>query len=406
MPLLLLVDTTLAIARGWQLTEARGLIVFPLLAGLWVVFTFVLLIVPPYRRWIGRHSVKLFAASCGVMIGLLLGEWVIDTVAPRAPFHRRTPNAVYEFEPNSFAMPGVFDKATTTINTQGLRGDELPGRNVEAAYRILFVGGGTTECLYLDDSEAWPALVGEHLRANELPCDVAAAAVADYSSGHHLRFLQDSNVVRQTDCVVVMPGAGDLLRTVLQQPISGKRPPFWMRSALADLLQEIWNVRLEHGLVFDNTGEEISVMRWGRPIAEFDFDAALDQDLTAYKERIRGMIAAANEQGVRIVFIGQPSLWSEFLTPLGVSRLRWALDPTSPRDWEALQATNLQAALERYNRVTAEVCQQEGVEFIDTAAMNGREQYFYDDFHLNEAGCRRLAESVGNSLLESQPSPR
>ncbi len=406
VPGLLLVDTAIASSFGWRLNEARGLIVVPLLAAMFVVVSVALLVFSTYRRWLARTSGKLFLASCGLLLGLGFGELVIAALAPRAPFHRRMPNMVYEFEPNSFALPGVFEAATMTINRQGLRGSELPALEQDDTYRMVCIGGGTTECCYLDDDETWPSLVSMHMKEHDFPCLLAAAAVAEYASGHHLRFLRTAGSLDQADCALVLVGGNDLLRTILQQPVSGATPPIWLRSGLADLVQEIWNVQLGHGLILDTTGEEISVMRWGRPIAEFDLEQAIERDLVEYSERIREMIAAARQRKFRIVFISQPCIWAEFLSSLGTSRLRWAREPTSPRQWQALEAGKLREALERYNHVVAAACKDEGVGFIDCSTMNGREEYFYADFHLNEAGCRRLAEIVGEFLREHGASLR
>jgi len=404
VPILLLLDTTIAVLLGWRVNEARGLIVIPLLAMVLIVVSIVPVVFASYRRWLARRSGKFLLASCAILLGLGLGEFVISVVAPRAVFHRRLPNTVYHCEPNSFALPGVFDAASMTINSQGLRGLELPKSN--EAYRILCVGGGTTECCYLDDAETWPSLVGEHLGEEGSPCRVAAAGVTDYASGHHLRFLRNAKIIDHVDCALVMTGVNDLLRTVLRQPVGGATPPLWMQSKLADLLKELWNVQLGHGLILDPSGEEISVMRWGRPIAEFDLEPAIGRDLVTFATRIHEMIATAKQRGIRIAFVSQTCLWDEFLSPLGTSRLRWAREPTSPRQWKALEAAKLREALERYNRVVADTCEDEGVEFIDSSSMNGVEKFFYDDFHLNEAGCRRLAEIVGEYLHEHQRSPQ
>ena len=56
-------------------------------------------------------------------------------------------------------MPGVSAPTRFSINRDGIRGDPLGNH----ALRILAVGGSTTECLYLDDQKAWPALLQRRL---------------------------------------------------------------------------------------------------------------------------------------------------------------------------------------------------------------------------------------------------
>ncbi len=401
LPLLLIIDTAAAAIDGWQLHEAGGLVVLPVLAVATLVASIALLAFLSIRQFLARNARRLLLASCGLVMGLGIGELVISSYAPPAPFHCRAPRAVYEFEPNSFAMPGVFGPAVMSFNKKGLRGAEISGAGND--YRILCAGGSSTECCYLDDTETWPTLLQSQLEQRGFACRVSAATVSSYASGHHLRFLRNADIVDRVDCVVLLVGANDLLRTILRQSVSGATPPLWSRSRMADLLQRLWNVQLGNGLIFDVSGEEISVMRWGRPITEFDLWAAIESDLESYAGRIRATIAAARQRNVRVVFVSQPCLWAEFLTSLATSRLRWAGEPTSPRRWEALEATSLRNALDRYNSVLADVCDEAGVEFVDAATMSGVEQYFYDDFHLNESGCRRLTAIVSEHLLSHAP---
>lgn len=56
----------------------------------------------------------------------------------------------------STVLPGISEAGGFHTNSEGIRGDEFAS---EQKYRILAVGGSTTECLYLDDKEAWPYLL-------------------------------------------------------------------------------------------------------------------------------------------------------------------------------------------------------------------------------------------------------
>ena len=67
------------------------------------------------------------------------------------------PNHEYLFHPNSSIFSGISGESHFTINSLGYRGNEI--KNHADEYRILIVGGSTSECLYLDNTETWPYLL-------------------------------------------------------------------------------------------------------------------------------------------------------------------------------------------------------------------------------------------------------
>jgi hypothetical protein len=60
---------------------------------------------------------------------------------------------------------------------------------------------------------------------------------------------------------------------------------------------------------------------------------------------------------------------------------------------------SLEKGIEAYNTALRDVCNQEGVECIDTASLNGRESFYYDDAHYNEAGARFMADILSRHFL-------
>ena len=121
--------------------------------------------------------------------------------------------------------------------------------------------------------------------------------------------------------------------------------------------------------------------------------AALDD----YERRLRAIIAAARAAGVRLVFVCQPALWDEFLTPQGKKRLLYAREIPFPRPWKYLKAGNLRDALDQFNERLQAVCASAQVECVTTLLeLNGREACFYDDFLLSERGCREVAQRLSD----------
>jgi hypothetical protein len=85
-----------------------------------------------------------------LLFALAAGEAIIRIAVPSGPV-LRTPNKVLEYEPASWGVTGVTGRKRFTTNSLGLRGPELPQE--QHLYRIIAIGGSTTECFVLDDSE-------------------------------------------------------------------------------------------------------------------------------------------------------------------------------------------------------------------------------------------------------------
>src|SRR6185503_10261687 len=62
--------------------------------------------------------------------------------------------------PDPEILHGIHGPSRFRVSSLGFRGDEDPG---EGALALLALGGSTTECLYLDQAEAWPALLEDEL---------------------------------------------------------------------------------------------------------------------------------------------------------------------------------------------------------------------------------------------------
>ena len=104
-------------------------------------------------RWAGP-AVMIVA---GLLIGLALSELVASLLYPRPQqFYVRRPNLRRTFSPLEDVMPGVRGPTRFITNSLGIRGDEFAESQ---QYRILAVGGSTTECVYLDQDRAWPSLI-------------------------------------------------------------------------------------------------------------------------------------------------------------------------------------------------------------------------------------------------------
>lgn len=372
LPTLLAVDLLWAALGGWPITTTVVVLLCGLLAAPCAPLVF-----RGYREFLSQHAGRLWLSTCSFLLAIAACAAVLAVLERRKPFHTRAPLAKFEFDPSPWALPGVSQAATMSINSQGVRGPELPANR--DVYRILCIGGGTTECLYLDDAETWPALLMQQLnRRGDRATWVGSVGYSEYGVEQHARFIRNSPLVRQVDCLVLLVGASDVLNWALG--FENHRP--WV----ANVVQKV----RPPGLLVDREGIELVKLRsmadFGRP--RIDQQHALDR----YEHLLRGTIAATKAAGVRAVFVSHPVLWDDLLPDLPRAKLRYARMVPTPRPQELLRPGKCRELMDLFNARLEVVCAQEEAEFVDGSVLSGCDQYFYDDVHLSEAGCVALSD--------------
>jgi hypothetical protein len=112
-------------------------------------------------------------------------------------------------DPNIY--PGVQGTKVFTINMLGFRGP-VPPKQQDHAYRIVAVGGSTTICFALDDSEEWPHLLMEEINASQQnhPVWMGNAGVGNKNTLDHLVLLDWLPGIVRTDMLIFMVGMNDL----------------------------------------------------------------------------------------------------------------------------------------------------------------------------------------------------
>jgi lysophospholipase L1-like esterase len=367
-----------------------------------------------------------------VAVAEVLARWLLpDRYFVYPPGHRET------FEPLPEFAPGVSGPSEFTTNALGIRGDPF---SPEQRYRLLAVGGSTTICSYLDDSEAWPQLVEDRLDAALGPGRTWVGNVGRPGHTTVQNALQVEKLVRQhpeIDAVILLAGVNDLLihLALAIDPGSAARilsrrddPIALLESAFsvfpAPDADAAWYRRTGIGRLWalrrsrlpgrearapwlDPGGLHLREWRSARKQAGRlraalpDLTAALDQ----YAHNLERIADVAAAEGVRPIFLTQPSLWREDLSA-SERDLLWTggppLDRVAPGA-EYYSVGALAEGMRRYNARMLEVCRERGVECFDLAARMPRSvEFFWDDVHFTEAGARRVAELVAAHLLERQ----
>jgi lysophospholipase L1-like esterase len=390
---------------------------------------------PPPKSSLATALLLLFGVSVSVAIADAVGRWLVpDRYFVYPPGFRQV------FEPLPELIPGVFGSSLFTTNALGIRGDPF---SPQQRHRFLAVGGSTTICIYLDDSEAWPHLVQDQLDAALGRGHTWVGNVG--RSGHTTvqNAIQVEKLLRQhpeIDAVILLAGVNDLLihlalaidpssaarilargddRTALLEsafsgfPASGAGAPWYRRTGIGRLWtlrrfalpwEELVAPRLDaHGLrLLDwrSARKQARVLREALP----DLSAALDH----YARNLERILDVAAAEGVRVILLTQPSLWREDLSA-EERDLLWTggppLDRVAPGA-EYYSVGALAEGMRLYNTRLLRVCRERGAECFDLAARMPRSaEFFWDDVHFTEAGSRRVADLLAAHLLERQPMP-
>ena len=304
-----------------------------------------------------RRTLLSNVAVAGVAfaVAILIAEFSIRWLSPKAERHLVLPaNQVRTMQPLEEYVPGVTGQSRYLTSSLGIRGPEFNGNNDE--YRILAIGGSTTQNGYLDQDETWTLLLGEKLGETATGAPTWTGDVG--SSGHTARshVLQFEYLIPELpeiDVVVMLVGVNDLTvaleqgmeytpplplsdpearRIQLMQafiqvpgPIHQRQTGYQMegvhpikRMALYQLASRVKAVWLQSrgNLSLDEFGEIYGDWRMNRTQASRILDTLpeLTQALEVYRGYLRAIADLADEYGVRLVLVTQPTLWRPDLT--------------------------------------------------------------------------------------------
>jgi lysophospholipase L1-like esterase len=317
------------------------------------------------------------------------------------------------------------------INGQGFRGTEFTGKADE--YRILAVGGSTTESLDIDEPKSWPWLLERSLATTPTgqAVRVANVGVSGMTARDHV-----VQVKRLTDEyppiheILVLVGVNDMSDFLANADEYGPPPPVtepraerkqerkafqvpggFRRLAVWQLLSRTKQLLLrkfsKSGAFRDDDAENYA--RWRRNrrgVTILDSLPDLTPALVDYRRNLNLIVDHARAHSARLLLMTQPSLWRPDLTP-AEANLLWLggvgdfLDHPVGKYYSA---NAMSRALDQFNAVTLAVCRERGVTCLDLASKIPKTgEMFFDDVHYTEAGSARVAQEVAEFLRAQEP---
>ncbi|MGB2987922.1 MAG: GDSL-type esterase/lipase family protein [Phycisphaerae bacterium] len=272
-------------------------------------------------------------------------------------------------------------------------------REKTAQIRIICLGGSTTWGHHLDGEDSWPAILEEYLRVLGYDVEIINAGYPWYTTVHSIANYTLQMRYYNPDIVIVMHGVNDLARSF---PAPGEPPPEWdygsyqgpMRNVLAG---------------YRAYNRKRSWANW--------HPARLLSSSAIYRLLIEQKAARVEQPDVQVGIEAFPTLESfrahlEYLTRLCLDDHRLVLlatqahiydheDLTSLPDFigtirevymqvakgQPISASSLRNAMRAVRETTIDVARRFDVPLTDVErAIDGKIEYFMDDFHLNADG--------------------
>ena len=311
------------------------------------------------------------------------------------------------FLPNSSIMSGITGASFFTINELGYRGPLIKDKDKE--YRILTMGGSTTEELYLDDNETWPYLLMKNLNMTNDGRQIIAMNIG--KSGHntrdHIIQLKSLIPLYKPDLVILMVGANDMLLKLSKRwvwkPFDENTydytksfsyiSDYSFKSSISYKIYNMLSWELdsqfkEQDVVGDSIMESRLERKNSKSIINEIPDLALALD--DYEGNLGRLIEIAQENNVSVIFSTQPFLWKENMSKEEDSSL-WM---TTDFNGNFYPVKTMSDSMEKFNLRLLSFCakNKKTVCFDLERKVPKSLNYFYDDMHFNENGAEFVAE--------------
>lgn len=384
---------------------------------------------------------KILLLALCVCASLVVSEGILWLAAPvpdpfdRSLVHHRhdaanryisssfRPNQTVTFETDGKVLPGISGATRFTINSFGFRSASQHSlQKPSDTLRVFCVGGSTTICLYLDDRDAWPAVVERQLQAvapENLRIEVVNAGKMGDSTRDHLDMIGERIVMFDPDIIVVCAGINDMwlgfgphYSPIKDDPGSlfrGDSESYYdhVKACLtaSQLVRRAVYLRRSLGgqivggnLELDLTGAWITNRRLNWRRAPYINELPSGRAIKEFSTNLRSIVGICRAHGITCALVTQSTLFRENLGPDEHALFWWIVTDKEDKE-HRLPLSFLTAEMERYNNVIRQVASDFDLPLYDAAReIPPDRRHFYDECHLNVEGARALATGVTETL--------
>lgn len=282
-------------------------------------------------------------------------------------------------------------------NSIGFRGPEPAGRK---GIYLIAAGGSTTACTFLSEGNTWcdviQRLAGDSVTVNN-------AGLDGHSSFGNLALMKYyiPELPVKPKLMVFLCGANDVDRDDLPDYDMEKQESIfqklkrWLKthSETIRLFTDLKNLWFPNDIYSDR---RYWLFAQAKPLVlnAAYVDSSLRRQeplLKNYRKRLEALITACRQQQIDPVFVSQALAYT-------------SPERQTPASGDPLQRMNAMdngllfyRKLQQYNAVTREICQNQGIKFIDLAEkLPADTTYFYDPVHFTNRG----ADTVGKIIYQ------
>ena len=254
----------------------------------------------------------------------------------------------------------------------------------QADCEVLFLGGSTTECMYVDELYRFPYLAGRMLEQKTgRKINSYNAGVSGNTSMNSIVNLVGKCLEKPLDIVVMMHNQNDLF-TLLS--LGTYRPTTGTRSVYT-------NVGRKRKV---DTFDEMEEIRG--TMLEYDFDEIKKKFASNLKSFI-GICRAHNAQPVLMTMAYRNTLNCK--DSLGYVKKTYGALQTD----YGIELDEYFEMFDEFNQVIRDVAAQESTILVDLATrITPSKEVFYDIIHFNEVGCVNAAKEISSVLKEAVQS--
>ena len=374
---------------------------------------------------------KLIAVNLILLFFLLaLFEWVLEIVNPYERHHsvlsrhiqlRETglPNISFYETPHP-----IFEKYTERLELKNYSVEldsmgfiSSKNNSASAKKNIIFIGGSTTECRYVEDSLRFPSLVGENLRARNISINTFNGGVERSHSGHSLNVFMQKIMHHNFDVAIWMHNINDLvhlsyngsytiekntesrrtLATLARPDFDNPDLYFFRKHGIGMRLEKSFQVLFPR-LHYDLSSAKAKMESGQNPL-EFGWEKMEpmgEKQYDEFRKNIRSFIALCRANDI------QPILMTQFNR---INEKEFSENPIYSAYKKRLEDSAISVFqfcgnYNYMNEIIRKEAERENVSLIDLdKSIPKNIDYMYDMVHLHGEGSKYVSEIISDSLL-------
>lgn len=323
------------------------------------------------------------------------------------PDHRPETHFPYDpflvFGPRiNYQLPNKTHPEFAFFNHQGFRTTDTIGAKPPGEFRIIALGGSTTEDANTVEGWHWPLTLQEELRASgHTNVRVLNAGMGAYSSAHSLVQLEFDMLQFQPDLVLVMHNVNDLTVNYYAARF-GQRvdPSYHVKFGIKSYTGVVDDRDVVLSRLWHSARVRLDRLLHGVPTGAISDSISIDEGLAAFQRNLRSIAAVGRAHGTEVVMLTMPVSRSREIYDSTRAQARGSDPGYFPSHRRFLRD------FDAYNDAVKAVGQAASVAVIDMeAAMRGHDAtFFLDVVHYSDEGSRTFGRTLAAELAPLLPA--